>query len=170
MPLFPGTFFFHQLSIIVHIHTVEPLLTLWKKKTYGLWAMRGAGDFWCKSDFWFPKKLPMGYNIYYAYGLTEVWVMTLMSSSSTTKYLPQTDMIRALSGCDQNFRKRCTYIHIVQRFMISKCTFQSICCYRKLHFRPAFLAAVRARVICFFHPKHWLQAVGKKSYYQNTRP
>ena len=29
------------------------------------------------------------------------------------------------------------------------------------YFFPAFLAAVRARVICFFQPKHWLQAVIK---------
>ena len=27
------------------------------------------------------------------------------------------------------------------------------------HFFPAFFAAVLALVICFFHPKHWLQAM-----------
>lgn len=30
------------------------------------------------------------------------------------------------------------------------------------YFRPAFLAWTRALVICFFHPKHWLQAEGQK--------
>ena len=30
------------------------------------------------------------------------------------------------------------------------------------YFRPAFFAAVRALLICFFQPKHWPQATGKR--------